>query len=247
MISEKIVASQFHSLWEESLPLLTPTFVRLFNEAYRDDLSEYTRNEKLNKITIGHNIEKHDLVAELSFKLAKEANNAGIPVANLKAKKIIEAVINETIKFLPHYNLEKDIPNNYEICESFKLAEQYEKFFKLINAKNIEFSPSIRGAGFMGICYADLAIDDTLYEIKTVNRNLSSNDIRQLLLYLSLQASEGNQKWINGGFFNPRRALHYKFPIDHLIYHISGGKSTHEVFQSITDFLSREIEVDTFF
>lgn len=38
MISEKNIAADFKGFWSESLPLLTPSFVRVFNEASEEDL-----------------------------------------------------------------------------------------------------------------------------------------------------------------------------------------------------------------
>ena len=138
--------------------------------------------------------------------------------------------------------------NDDEIEESFSIAQQYKHFFDYIGQDEITFRPQVKGAGFLGVCTADLSAADTLYEVKTVSRNLAGKDIRQLLVYLALQSSSGDRKWNNAGFFNPRKALHYKFSVDHLIYRTSGGRSTTEVFQDIVDFLAdRHIEIDTVF
>ncbi len=250
MISERVLASQFQSLWGEVLPLLTPSFVRVFNEAFEDDLSLYPGSMNLKKIDISPRVEKHDLVAEFAFQLAKESKKRNVPAVKLKSStEIVNSVFREAICFLKHYDqgIVDDLLNSEEVAESYLLAYQYEKYLNKIDATKIEFSPKIVGAGFMNKCYADLSIDSTLYEVKTVSRNISGNDIRQLFIYLALQASEGNRKWTHAGFFNPRRALAYRFSIDHFVYRTSGGKSTPEVFQSIVGFLSREIEFDTSF
>ncbi len=249
MISERHIASQFHSLWGEALPLLTPSFVRLFNEAFVDELSDYPQSE-LHSIPIGPNIEKHDLVAEFSFQMAKEASKHGASIEELKeTPEMVEAAYNNAVKFLAHYEPDdmRALLNNDEVDESIVLSGQYEKFFKELKLSNIEFSPHITGSGFMNKCNADLSVAETLYEVKTVSRNISGNDIRQLFVYLALQATAGEQKWTHAGFFNPRRALHYRFSIDHLVYRISGGKSTSDVFRYIVGFLHREVELDSVF
>lgn len=249
MISEKQIASHFHSLWGEALPLLTPSYVRLFNEAFLDDLSDYPQS-KLHGITIGKNIEKHDLVAEFAFQLAKEANDRGVIVENLlNDEELTGASFDNAVRFLSHYEPDdiNMLLNTDEVSESVALANQYSLFFEQLNFSNVKFSPEIAGSGFMGKCLADLSVGETLYEVKTVNRNISGNDIRQLFLYLSLQAVTGDRRWTHAGFFNPRRALHYKFSIDHMIYKVSGGKSTSDVFHFIVDYLHREIEIDSAF
>ncbi|HET7675964.1 MAG TPA: hypothetical protein VFL54_10615, partial [Gammaproteobacteria bacterium] len=152
--------------------------------------------------------------------------------------------------FLQKYRTENQVIllNDDEILESFALAAQYRALFDFVGAAKVEFNPIIRGAGFLGVCSADLSIDDTLYEVKTVSRKITGRDIRQLMVYLALQYSTGIRRWISAGFFNPRKSLHYKFSIEHLIYRTSGGRAVPDVFGAIIDFLStRGVEIDTEF
>lgn len=250
MISEKIIAKEFNGLWEQALPLLTPNFVSLFNAAYSVDLTELPAT-RFRNIPVNPAIEKHDLVAELSFQLAKVAFIEQINAAQIKAgDAIFDLALSEAIKFLKRYrHIDSfDLLKPNEISEAINIACQYDHFLAHILGKEIEFSPAISGAGFLGLCYGDLSIDDTLYEIKAVSRNIAGKDIKQLILYLALQYSTGNKKWIYAGFFNPRKAIYYRFSIDHLIYRTSGGRSSPEVFIDITDYLSvRGIEIDAIF
>ena len=250
MISEKAVAQQFNGLWDDTLPLLTPQFVGLFNAANSDDLTEYPQS-RFKKIPIGSNIEKHDLVAELSFQVAKLSIGHGIPTSAISAgtEHFKKAYRNATA-FLIKYASEDEnvVLNPEEVSEALALAVQYDHFFSHIQAKSIDFSPRITGAGYLGACNGDLSVDDTLYEIKTVSRNIAGRDIKQLILYLALQHSTGTRRWLHAGFFDPRKATHYRFSVDHLIYRTSGGRSTVEVFGDIVDFLlTRSIEIDAIF
>lgn len=174
MISEKIIAAEFNGFWNDSLPLLISSFVRVFNEASSDDLTEYPQTD-MRRIPIGSNIQKHDLVAELSFQLAKLSYEKSLKVEKLKADKIhiIEAY-NRAIEFLRRYDngTGEVVLNSYEIDESIELAEQYNFFLENLKSTEIEFSPKIVGAGFLGVCTADLSVGTTLYEIKTVSRNI---------------------------------------------------------------------------
>lgn len=250
MISEKNIAAEFKGFWSESLPLLTSSFVRVFNEANLDDLTEYP-NTKIQRIDIGSNIEKHDLVAEVSFQLAKLAHEKSLWIDELKLnQKNINDAYENAIFFLKKYKTDDGsiVLNKQEIEESLIIAEQYDYFIDMQNSSSIEFSPQVAGAGFLGLCKADLSIDDTLYEVKTVSRNVAGKDIKQLLIYLALQHSMGQRRWKYAGFYNPRKAQSYRFSIDHLIYRTSGGKSTSELFSDIIDFLcSRGVELDTAF
>jgi len=250
MISEKNVATDFGGFWAEYLPLLTPSFVKVFNEAYSEDLTEIPFSN-FYSIPIGDEVTKHDLVAEFAFCLAETANNIAIPVEAFRDDEdTIHESYDKAIGFLKRYQNESDdmLLTDPEIEESFQIATQYHHFFEYLNNGDVIFRPKVKGAGFLGVCEGDLSIGDTLYEVKTVSRNLAGKDIKQLLVYFALQHSTGDRKWSNGGFFNPRKSLHYKFSVDHLIYRTSGGRSTTEVFQDIVDFLSyRDIEIDTIF
>jgi len=250
MISEKSIASEFKGFWDESLPLLIPSFVRVFNEANLNDLTEYPLNE-IKRIPIGEQVKKHDLVAEFAFQLAKLAHEKSLWIDQLKFdKNNIDTAYLNSVSFLKKYVTDDGsvVLNEEEIKESLMLAEQYDYFIDRHNSSNIEFSPKVSGAGFLGLCKADLSNDETLYEVKTVSRNIAGKDIKQLLIYLALQHPTGNRRWEYAGFYNPRKAQYYRFSIDHLIYRTSGGKSTSELFSDIIDFLcSRGVELDTAF
>lgn len=250
MISEKSIASVFKGFWSQSLPLLTPSFVRVFNEANQKDLTEYPLS-KIKPVPIGAQVQKHDLVAEFAFQLAKLAHEKSLWIGELKLdQNNIDTAYLSTVSFLKKYTTDdgRIVLNEKEVEESLILAEQYDYFIDKQRSSDIEFSPQVAGAGFLGLCKADLSIDETLYEVKTVSRNIAGKDIKQLLIYLALQHSTGHQRWKYAGFYNPRKAQCYRFSIDHLIYMTSGGKSTSEVFSDIIDFLcSRGVELDTAF
>ncbi len=252
MITEKTIASVFSEFWTEALPLLTPSFVRIFNEAYCEHLAELPSSKFVN-IEISNKVEKHDLVAEFAFCAAETIHNSAITMAEFADdKKALDDTYKRAVRFLKRYqsNDYEIALNTYEISESLKIAEQYERFFKHLKLTNnqIIFRPQLKGSGFLGSCTADLSVDDTLYEIKTVTRNISGKDVRQILIYLLLQSSSDDKVWTHAGFFNPRKAEHYRFSVDHLIYKTSGGRSKSEVFEMLTNFLGeRGVEIDTIF
>lgn len=253
VISERRLASGFHGFWDELLPLLTPTFVRLFNEAYRKPLNE-VRGISTTAVPLGQETIRNDFVAEAAFHLARVSYQEKLELlAIINDVNLRQNIVAATTKLIDDYEGDKTSESaplsQPEWQEAQALAKNYEIFLHLFdNNVPIEFIPIIRGAGFLGSCQADLSIGQTLYEVKTVNRNIASKDIRQLILYLALQAATGDRRWKNAGLFNPRRAVYYEFGIDHFIFHTSGGRSTTEVFQDIVDFLSsRDTQLDTAF
>lgn len=250
MISEKAVASVFNGFWEEVLPLLTPSFVRVFNEAHSEELVDLP-SSKFVRIPIAPEVTKHDLVAEFAFCAAEESHLSGNSIADIEnEQKAINDIYAKSIGFLKRYDTGDGeiLLNDIEIGEAFKLADQYHRFFEYLHLRHsqIEFRPKIKGAGFLGHCTADISAGDTLYEVKAISRNLAGKDIRQLLIYLGLRSAADEPQWEYAGFFNPRKALHYRFSVEHLIYRTSGGRPKTEVFDRLIRFLDeREIELDT--
>jgi hypothetical protein len=86
-------------------------------------------------------------------------------------------------------------PSEAEQSEGVALSRTYERFIGRWPANAaVEFSAPIAGANIVASCRADLSIGTALYEIKTVSRNFQSRDIRQLLIYLALQAATGDRR-----------------------------------------------------
>lgn len=250
LISEKTVASVFNGFWADILPLLTASFVRVFNEAHCENLVGLP-SSKFVRIPIAREVELHDLVAEFAFCAAESSHATGQPLADIsKDRSAIADIYAKAILFLQRYGPSEGemLLNEVEVDEAFRLASQYRYFFDYLKLRHadIEFRPKVRGAGFLGNCTADLCAGNTLYEVKAISRNLAGKDIRQLLIYLALRSAEDSSQWEFAGFFNPRRALHYCFSVEHLIYRTSGGKSKAEVFDRLLRFLdARGIELDT--
>src|SRR4051812_2471999 len=88
MISERSFAHSFDSFWHELLPLLTPRFVSLFNEAYetelRDELGRF-----LSVLPVGSSVERPDIVAEFAFRLARVSHEKRISIEEIRNQSVI--------------------------------------------------------------------------------------------------------------------------------------------------------------
>jgi hypothetical protein len=127
------------------------------------------------------------------------------------------------------------------------LAENICEFIFKTNGKFMEFRPQLKGYGLIPDLEADLVIDDTLYEIKTVTRNFKSIDLRQLFIYLALNHVSKGNNWKYGGLYNPRKGRSSKFNINHLVYNLSGGNPPSEAFETLLNGIVRDIQIDTRF
>jgi hypothetical protein len=128
--------------------------------------------------------------------------------------------------------------------EGVRLAAVYEEFLRLWPTETVTFSPMVRGNGMLSSCFADLAVGNTLFEVKTVSRPFQSRDLRQLLVYLALQSATGEPRWDYGGLLNPRLSLFCTFSVDWLVTRLSGGRPPKVVFTDFVQALARDFVHD---
>ncbi len=252
MISERSFAASFSAFWAEILPLLTPSFVHIVNEGFKERLTD-EHGTAIDPVPKNPNTYDPSVLAEFSFFLAKAAVEGKITVkkafADRKLRKLAEGHAQEVVA---KYEGRKEYrPVNMqepELREGFSLALNYQRFFETRwMGQPIEFCPKIPGAGFLSSCEADISIGPSLFEVKTVDRNIAGKDIRQLVVYLALQAATGKRRWLRGGFFNPRRAVYHEFGVDDVVQRMAGRPAI-EVFQDFVDFVcTRDIQIDMAF
>ncbi len=243
MITERDVSEKFSAIWKQNLPLMTPGFMRVFNEA---------QVKKINSNSIP-NIEnvRYDIVAETSFNLSETVTIEDKEINTIiKDSKRFKKIVSQTAKSIwitVNYK-EKDLKiEKLEREEIEKICENILEFIQNTKKEKVEFKPKLKGYGFIPDLEADLAIDDTLYEIKTVNRNFKSSDLKQLFIYLALKQVSDGDNWKYAGLYNPRKGTYCKFNVKSLIYNLTGGKTPNETFENLLNGLIRDIEVDSTF
>ena len=254
MISERQLSRGFHQFWREVTPMLSPHFVTLFNEAYERAIErpDGTRTPAV----ASQGVTDRSIVAEYSFQIVKTAYRQSVPLSDVcgcptllsEAEQIALMLIQEYEGANLHF---RSALTETERAEAALLVRNYDDFLSYLTKCRdllIEFTPQIRGSGFLSSCVADLSISETLFEVKTVDRNIAGKDIRQLLVYLALQSATGTRRWSHAGFFNPRRATFYKFSIDRVIPLLSGGRLASEVFMEMIEYFgTRDLQLDSTF
>ena len=251
MISERQFARGFGGFWSELLPLQTPSFMRLFNEAYIEPVFDENGVE-LNPVPISEDNENPSIVAEMAFRLAKKAYESNSRVLNAAQNdELVQSAERAALSLVDSY---EGVAVVDELCdaereEAIEIARAYDSLISGYPANtDIIFSPRLCGAGFLNTCEADLVLGDTLYEVKTVNRNYSGKDLRQLIVYLALNYAQSSDPWTEAGFFNPRRSTVATFNVDTILYKLSGGRPSAETYHEIISFISsRETEFDVAF
>ena len=97
-------------------------------------------------------------------------------------------------------------------------------------------SSRFKGCGILDSCYGDLFVGSCLYEVKCVERNLRSIDIRQVLTYCALNYQSQQITIDEVSIVNPRRGIAFRYGVEALAQQVS-GKNSAELFHQIGDFL----------
>lgn len=241
MISERAFAKSFASFWQELVPLLTPRFAGIFNEAYRNSLIDDT-GAPLRAVPIEPGT-RADIVAEFAFWGARLLHDrGGAPGGLLDDPVIVQEASRKAFEVVHRYEGAKpDVVRPLlpaELREGQALAKNYASLYRACAPiGHIEFSPRFEGCGFLNAAEGDLGIDGTLVEVKTTTRKVGGRDLRQLITYLALDAGAGRHRWTHVSVFNPRRGTLHRAEADALLLRISGGKPRADVLRELVEFV----------
>ena len=252
MISERMVVRGFNSVWRQMFPLLTPYFMRVFNASRVHDVRKSSDlsvdDSKVRPVP--RNTECPAFVSELAARLAKDAHERRVSVVTLNeyddvtndAWAASEAVVDRYEGVRDGLGFPR---NTSDFMEARSIARNIEAVVRALPGA-VHYSPLVQGAGIIGCCQADLAVGRYLIEIKAVERRFAAKDLKQLFVYLALDAVD-NRRWHKGCILNPRRATWCQFDVDQLVRQLSGGRSSTEVFSELIDGMCRDVEIDTRF
>jgi hypothetical protein len=250
MISERAFAHSFDSFWRELFPLLNPSFVAIFNEAYEHRLAD-SMGAELELLPIHEEVNSPDLVAEVAFRLVRLAHQHKLSFSQVdQIFALIEEAEAEALNLILRYEGKSPTSaiglSREEREEGLRLALRYQHLFPLFPSDSpTHFCPRFPGAGFLDSCEGDLGISSCLIEIKTTVRKPSGKDLRQLLTYLALSSNTGASHWKQLGIFNPRRGTIHLADIDSFVLRISGGRPPVDVFAELISFVeSNDIIID---
>ena len=250
MISERIAVRGFSATWREQLPLLTPYFVRVFNAVNVQTMTTDPLFESWAVWPVQRQTEAPDFVAEVAIQLARRVHEEGRPVASLDegdatvrdAWVASERVVDRYEGFAggrTHPFSGRDFE------EAKSLAVNIEAATACLSGL-VEYSPLVRGAGILSSCEADLAVGEYLVEIKAVDRNFAAKDLKQLFVYLALDALD-RRRWMKGCLLNPRLATWCRFDVEELVRRLSGGRPSAEVLPDLIAGMRRDVETDAEF
>jgi hypothetical protein len=239
MISEKQFASEFSGFWAETLPFLTPQAIAELNLS--GTAMGAGRREWMKPLTVSGDNSNNDVISETAFGLFAASLKAGTPIAKLveddatlqriveSAKSRISGLRREAVIGAHSVQLKMD--------EAINLSMRLETYFDDYPLDSIVIQPRFKGCGILDSCYGDVLARTSLCELKMVDRNLRSADIRQVLAYCALNYRSSQYEIDSVTILNPRRGLEFAFIVEELAERAS-GKNASELFHHITNFLS---------
>jgi hypothetical protein len=241
MISEKEFGSGFSAFWAECTPFMTPHLIAELNLNARVLTDDGGRPLKpmIDKEGEG---KSNDLIAEAAFELWAKSVSAGKDVLSLAEDgKLLDDIKANSIARLMGlraywHSIGGQFPKT-GMHKSIELAIRLERFFTEGRKGNaILIQPRFKGCGLLNSCYGDVLIGSTLYEVKTVERNLRSTDIRQALIYSALNYFSQQYDIQCLSIVNPRRGVEHLFRLERLTERVA-NKTPAELFHYVTDFL----------
>lgn len=239
MISEKQFASEFSGFWAETLPFLTPQAIAELNlsgTAMGDG-----RREWMKPLAGSGDNSNNDVIAETAFGLFAESLKANTPIVKLLEDAALIQRIEEGAKSrvlgLRREAVLRAHSAQPRTSETIDLASRLETYFEDYPLDSILIQPRFKGCGILDSCYGDILARKSLCELKMVDRNLRSADIRQVLTYCALNYRSSQYEIESVTILNPRRGLEFSFLVEDLAERAS-GKNASELFHQITTFLS---------
>lgn len=226
MIDASSFANSYNAFWNEC----APTCDRLIR---RINLGGSNRFEP--PLTKSHTVNPA-IIAEYAFSLfvakmsfEEMSNNRSYSI-NIED----DAWTQTTRRLNPFVSQGLTLDRNFgeeALFEIYSISSSLIKFFK---QKSLVLRPIFAGCGYIDRSEGDVIADDTLFEIKTVDRKFRSADIKQLLTYSALNLASNQFTVRNIGLYNPRAGLFYTSDLEEICQEIS-GKSAQAL---LTDIIS---------
>ena len=135
------------------------------------------------------------------------------------------------------FNPEKLTPlDDSEIKETKLIAEKlFDYFFYCEKGMAITISPYFSGCGLVSNCFGDVLAGTTLYEVKSGERDFRIADLKQILIYLTLNYSLHQNTIAQIGLVIPRLGNYIVLSVKDAI-ELASGQSTVDCFNELINF-----------
>ena len=184
MISERRLASGYSSFWRRALPL---------GEAYARYLNGSAQSFAV-PLTTTLDRYRAAIVSELSLRifewlLATHRVFGRVELSATEERTLLESTVTYLKRLDPRIGVEALVDEDTTLAMELTWRLQVFLMEKGVDASNIVAKPRFPGCGRISSCEGDIRWDSTLCEIKNVERQFRLVDIKQLLVYLALNAA----------------------------------------------------------
>lgn len=219
MISETTFARKFTSFWTQLLPN-EKNYIRLINGGMVQSLHHPEEPARADNVA---------LCNMLAFELFKGIVNGNLSKSDLRNStvfktKLYSALVETCSKRLSRFLHGKSMSlplNNDEIIDIRAVSIHMLEYLPPGMA-TIKFSPHFQGLGFLNEAEGDILFEKNLIEVKSGYRSFSVTDIRQVLVYLTLNYFSFEPKNIGKiELYNPRMGSVFEVDVDVLCDDIS--------------------------
>ncbi|MDO6443606.1 hypothetical protein [Marinobacter sp. 2_MG-2023] len=236
MISETTFAKKFTSFWVQLLPNAN-NYIRLVNGAMVKSL--YTPERPVR----GENVALCNTIAFEIFRLEQKGAvdvsdiKSGVFFSNKLFFELAQQCV-DSLRVFSHGSAMKLPLSKAELDDVKSIAVHMVEYFPP-RSRYLVFDPGFDGLGFLNGAEGDILFRDALVEVKAGYRNFSVNDIRQLLVYLTLNHYSQSPHEINRvELYNPRMGSVFEANVHQLCDDISALQPSdlyHEILLFVTE------------
>ncbi|PLR48275.1 hypothetical protein CYR40_06760 [Chimaeribacter arupi] len=207
MISELTFSKKFTSFWNQLLPN-SHNFIRIINGSLAENVYQ--------PLPESSNRTNNVFVNECAFNLYGALQKGSIKESLFVSSDIFHSqefniIFEYTEKYLKKFNYGSNFQLPLDITEYNTIREISKNIFQRYRSfDELEVSPLFMGCGIINNSYGDIYYPDNLVEIKSGDRKFSIYDLRQLLVYLTLNFFSKKSRSIKKfEIFNPRMGISY--------------------------------------
>lgn len=239
MISERTFAESYPTFWKELLPGST-RYIKFINGSASERVAE--------EVHAFSRPEVRSIISQTAFNILKKGflkfDLPSLSVDNIFKAKIWEESVQDAQKFISRFP-NKPEDSNLSIEESkecIKLAKSMWNHIKRESFnKDIIFEPKFPGWGLLNPSKGDVLIGNCLMEIKAITGAFGVSDIRQILIYGTLNYLTKTYPSMDCfELYNPRLGKQYEDSFDEFAQGVAGCSSD-ELFIEISKYITDKI------
>jgi hypothetical protein len=229
MMTATQLSRNYPSIWKKTFPFL----------------SRLVRKCNLQKETFDDGVQsksdpkRRALINETGFYLYKEMDKKQSVTLDEFSECELEVICSNALNYIKNLDFNSETLSPLakpELNEAKEIAlNLYDYFFNFEKGKTVHLSPKFNGCGFVSDCYGDVLVGDTLYEIKSGERNFRISDFKQVLVYLTLNYSLHERTISYVGLLNPRLGNYVVVSV-HEAIGLASGQSTADCFNEMINF-----------